>query len=501
MTLFDTPWEDVEEDIVPPAQLQENICPPLPESAHLPADMGVHASEWLNNYLTYTGEMVSEAHRDFHTACGIWILSLATAGTCYVETEIRKTFPALAIAFTSPNALYGADDAAQTMIDLVCREQIGHYLADSKAPPQHILTSMTGQDIPLNAEELNDTLQDNLRTRLEWPGQRGLYYENLKPLTKALQATKGAEGDFARLLRSFDKGLDTFTFSAPRGKSATIIQPYLPLFVTTRQQEIAAYVQSEPDFWQDDFWTRFAFITAPAQPLVAHEPDDFSVFLDLHHLSMWIGTNDPSLRIKIYPIKDARGRCIGHTITHPPLPDRACEISDEVLDEAMSNYQRALREIMLSSDNRDLDLFYRRLPDTALKIALLLAVSDAQWGDKENSKEVEMKHWARAQEITEMMRRHLHIFHQQVTAGKTSQSIATTSMTLEEALITYLQSLQGRKVTIREINRFGPRMLRKSPAEELRTTLFSLAEHGDVVTIVESNTERYQIPPLHSSEE
>ena len=92
-----------------------------------------------------------------------------------------------------------------------------------------------------------------------------------------------------------------------------------------------------------------------------------------------------------------------------PFVPENLEISDVVFKK-FYEYHDALREIAHNSDNDDLDGNYMRMPETALKIAALFASFDG-------SDAIEIKHYAKAMQITEKQRRNLHEFHQQVAVA------------------------------------------------------------------------------------
>ena len=104
----------------------------------------------------------------------------------------------------------------------------------------------------------------------------------------------------------------------------------------------------------------------------------------------------------------------------------------------------------------------------------------------ENGGQIELPQWAKAQEITEMMRRNLHELYHQVNTWQEEES-------LEDILVEYLKTLGGKKVTVREIRQFGPAESRNTPSETLRNELLNLVKSEIVNVERAGKAERYSL--------
>jgi len=147
------------------------------------------------------------------------------------------------------------------------------------------------------------------------------------------------------------------------------------------------------------------------------------------------------------------------------LHEQSCHFHQEAY-RAYDRYRLALRELIANSSNQDLDGSYTRLSDRALRIAALLA-------SLENGGRIEVPQWAKAQEIAEMMRRNLHELYRQVNREHEHTC-------LEDLLIDYLKTLQGKSVTIRDLRRLGPSSLRNQKSEVIRHEMENLIRSGMV---------------------
>ena len=185
--------------------------------------------------------------------------------------------------------------------------------------------------------------------------------------------------------------------------------------------------------------------------------------------------------ISIIAIQDEKGNDTGHyRVEREALPEQSYQIDSEAY-RAYDRYRLALRELVAKSSNQDLDGSYTRLSDRALRIAALLA-------SLENSDRIELRQWAKAQDIAEMMRRNLHELYRQVNTEQVENH-------LEDILLDYLKTLGGKKVTIREIRQCGPSELRKASSDTLRNDLLNLMR-SELVTVVRvGKAERYALNP------
>ena len=143
-----------------------------------------------------------------------------------------------------------------------------------------------------------------------------------------------------------------------------------------------------------------------------------------------------------YKIVDSEGKRVEIV---KPLPPKHLRISCEAY-EAYYAYHNAFRFIISNNQNFDLDGNYARFPEKALRIAALFASLD-------KSESIELKHWAKAQSITERWRIGLHELYQQVT---TSTESPTTKFVKDLSIEDQIIRAIGKKLNpgIREICQF-----------------------------------------------
>src|SRR5579885_3382020 len=90
----------------------------------------------------------------------------------------------------------------------------------------------------------------------------------------------------------------------------------------------------------------------------------------------------------------------GFSVSLGALPATACTLS-LAARQAWVNYDHALRQMCLKLGHEDFNGSYVRLAETAMRLAVLLA-------SLSNNNHIELRHWAKAQELTEILRANLH---------------------------------------------------------------------------------------------
>ncbi len=446
----------------------DSLVPPLPEGIAFTPEVSLGTSLWLDLYERYSREVSPEGYDDFHLACGLWVLSTVAARRVYVPLS-KRVYTPLAVALTARTSLFAKTTTAGAAITVLQHAGLAFLLGDDETTPQKLLADMAGC-LPANYSDLDEEQQARVRLRVAMSGQRGWYYDEFGQAITAMMRANGPMADFSGLLRRLDDCRDTYAYSTRTHGQEVIDKPYLALLANMTPADLRAYADKGNGFWRDGFWARFAFITPPEHAFknvtFAREevpvPTLLQDRLQRWHARLGVPT------ISITAIQDEKGKDTGHyRVERGALPEQSCQIDSEAY-RAYDRYRLALRELVAKSSNQDLDGSYTRLSDRAMRIAALLA-------SLENGDRIELRQWAKAQDIAEMVRRNLHELYRQVNAGQVENH-------LEDILLDYLKTLGGKKVTIREIRQCGPSELRKASSDTLRNDLLNLIR-SEMVTV------------------
>ena len=126
---------------------------------------------------------------------------------------------------------------------------------------------------------------------------------------------------------------------------------------------------------------------------------------------------------------------------------------------------------------------YGRLPDMALKIAMLLA-------SLENNGDIDMRHWARGQQITEHWRANFHELIAQLSTDEARGFGEIQDKILEVVMV----KLKGKKANSYTISQHGSTLLRKIGSIKVREVLDELVAAGKLEMSGKGKSALYGLP-------
>jgi len=443
----------------------DTLVPPLPQGIAFSPQEGEGACRWLDLYDAYSRQASPEGYGDFHLGCGLWVLSTVAARRVYVPLS-KRIYTPLAIALTARTSLFAKTTTALAAVAVLQEAGLSWLLGDDETTPQKLLADMAGS-LPPNYADLEEEQRERVKRRMAMSGQRGWYYDEFGQAITAMMKTNGPMSDFSGLLRRLDDCRETYSYATRSHGQEIIVKPYLALLANMTPADLRQHADKGNGFWRDGFWARFAFLTPSPHAFksASFSLEEVKVPADLlNALRLWHGRLGMP-QIEIEPLRDELGKETGrYRVERGPLPERPCRLERDAY-RAYDRYRLALRELVALSSNQDLDGSYTRLSEKALRMAALFA-------SLENDAVIGLSHWARAQELAEMMRRNLHELYAQVNTAEPE------GVTLEDLLIGYLKG--GKCVTIRDIRRLGPQELRRQTSEAVRNELANLIRSGVV---------------------
>jgi hypothetical protein len=459
---------------------QEPTIPALPEEAVCPIGLLPQVSPWLTTYQAFSRRLSPEGYEDFHVSCGLWLLSTVAARRIYVPLADSMYTP-LAVALVARTSLFAKTTTAKAGIRVLKAANLHWLLGDDETTPQKLLADMAGH-VPANYEDMTDVQRENLLRRVAMSGQLGWYYDEFNQLINAMMRP-GPMQEFAGLLRKLDGCPDDYRVSTRAHGQDIIEKPYLALLANTTPANINKFASKGGEFWNDGFWARFAFICPPAHAWKTETMEVGEVPVPEMLVSLLCQWNRrlgvPSCSIT--SIQDDRDKPTGrYQVIRDELPSTSIHIDSDAYN-AYNAYRIALRQITAESHNQDLDGSYTRLADKALRIAALIA-------SLERNSQIDFAVWSVAQEITEMFRKNLHELYCQVNISQEDDENP-----LEDVLVKYLKSLQGKPTTIREIVRQAPSQLRTKGSEQVEKLLKYLEKSGVVQSKKEGRKELWEL--------
>lgn len=405
--------------------------PPLPASAQLPKHTSNGACTWLDEYIAFSRYWSPRSYDAFHEAVGLWVLSTVAARRVRVPFGGDR-FSHLYIALCGRTSVYAKSTAAKIGMDVLRESGLDHLLAADESTPQALIRSLTVR-VPDNFDDLPQLRQERIRMRLPFAAQRGWFYDEFGQKLHAMMRSDGTMADFRGLLRRFDDCPERYEYDTIGRGSDIVERPYLALLASFTPADMKPFANRGASLWNDGFFARFAFVVPPSETARTSAefpsgqrtiPSSLIEPLQAWHTRLGIAIAD------IQPILDKKEKptgkysvSFGYTI---PGMTTACTLGDGV-HTAFYAYHNGLTDIVTKSENSDLDGNYTRFAEKALRVAMLFA-------SLENGNRIELRHWARAQEITERWRRSLHYLIPQVAAAEPS-----AKKTLEDRAIRIIQ--------------------------------------------------------------
>jgi len=296
--------------------------------------------------------------------------------------------------------------------------------------------------LPKNYEELGDTDKEIAHLRYSMSGQGVWYYDEFGQHLDAMTAKNGIMADFKGILRRFDDCEDEASSDTISRDLERIDKPYMALLASLTPADIQPYAGKDAKFWRDGFFARFAFITPPKDDRrrdrfpegEMHIPSELITPLVEWHEHLGVP------EIEVIPQRNKKNEIIGYQIIRGQLPREICRLGDGVVN-AYYRYDDALADLVLDHNLYLLSGNYGRMAKKALRLAMLFA-------SLENRGVIELRHWARAQEIAERWRASLHELYDQVATPGISESDE-----LETNIVNFLATKQ-QAMTVREMKMY-----------------------------------------------
>ncbi len=381
------------------------VCPPLPAKAQLDPSLAEGACPWLDDYIAFSRYWSPQAYDHFHEAVGLWILSTVAAGRVVMYFG-GKRYPSLYIALCARTSLYTKTTTAGIGLDTLEAAGLDWLLLGDNMTPQKFIHDLAGV-VPEEYDNLSPTQQQQVQARLALSGQRGWFYDEFGQHLSSMMRQNGYMADFRSLLRRLADQQKSYAYGTISRGEDTVDKPYLSLLAILTPADLAYYARPGGALWQDGFYARFAFVAPPphdrGQRGLFPKGDRVVPKQVVEPLVAW------HRRLGMPEVRISRGRnmgnppiSIGWKVQREELQRTVCTVAEGVQD-AYYAYHFALLDIIAGSQQSDLDGNYARLPEKALRIAMLMASLDPSCDNR-----VEMRHWARAQQIVERWRVDLH---------------------------------------------------------------------------------------------
>jgi len=452
-------------------QLNEEV-PQLPPEAKVSEELGLDACPWLDTYVDFSRIWSPESYDGYHEACGLFILSTVAAGRVAFDLSgQRKTnLNLLLIGRTSIHAKSTASTIAK---DLLVEADLGWLLAPDETTPQKLIADMSTNELPANFNELHDREREIAIFKGLTVGQRGWIVDEFGDSIAAMHQPNGIMAGLRGLIRTLDGAPETYEYKTITRGQNLIRNPYLPILGNLTIADLVPFAQQGASIFTDGFLARFATPTPPSGFLgFGRFPNRQRIFP-----ASLISPIQEWNRLLGFPQSEIANLKKDPVLNFEPMSPIRLVIAVDVY-EAFYKYHNALRIFILQNTNHDLDGNYARFPEKAMRIAALFA-------SFESSETIELRHWAKAQAITERWRVDLHHLYQQLVENSGSQSARfIKNLPIEDQII---RAIGIKKMAnLREISQFTG--LKKGLLEPAIT---KLASDNKIVRINDNGGEQF----------
>lgn len=448
----------------PAASAQEPDAPPLASSAH--ADDAPHA--WLDGYVFYSKHWSPRSFDDFHENVGIWLLSAVAARRIVAHLGKPRHTPLL-IGLVARSGLYAKTTAADVGMDVLRRAGLDYLVSSDSSTPQKFVLDRTRR-VPDGYDRMPASARERVARQLAFAGQRGWWYDEFGMLVAGLARAGSTMHEFSGLLRRFDECEPVYRHGTVGRGHDEIINPYVALLAAMTPADLRSTMGRGAAGWSNGLWPRWAFSVPPdggyrTDRFPAGErrpPDDLVRTLRAWHESL----GEPLVSIE--RVDDT------WQVEVTPPPATVITLAPNVV-RAYYDYSDALLAI-IAQQGSELDSWYARLHDRALRVAILLASIDG-------SERVELRHWGRSQAIAERWRASVHRLYRQVNA----EQQATQQASAEDAVLEVIRRLGN--PTVRDIKTRIAWLSRT----EIQEICDRLAQIGTLAPVRTSHSVRYSL--------
>lgn len=350
------------------------------------------AGRFLDDYIGFASKDAPMSPPLFHLTYALAILSTAIARRVFVSVGTNVIYPNLYILLSAPSTLYTKTTGYKSAMKLLETAGLSHLLLPDGVTPQSLITELSNRP----QENFKDWAQDD---KAEWEkerqfaGQRAWWIDEAARLLSQFQQKHLADL-LPIILRLYECESKIKVSTQIRGRE-TVRNAYLTICGPTTPAALRTHLKTQ-DYWTNGLFARFLFVSPDSAPVRVFYPDPFPVPSELaKHVN----------KIAFDRLEAPKEVAIGQT---PAPPSIEVKITSDV-KRRWDRYHEAMFEMINKKMVPEkLSACYGRFHEKAIKIAMLLAVSDWVRMAKGNPLEIKSHHWFRAQELTEIYRASLH---------------------------------------------------------------------------------------------
>jgi hypothetical protein len=452
--------------------------PPEIEALMAQADT---ASPTLDRMIAFLSYWCTRSYDGYHEAVALWVLSAIAARRVWLDWRNGVWTP-LYILLVSGSTTHAKTEAAKYGKKILEACGLGYLLAPDEITPQKLLYNMGGGSVPRNYATKDAQGKEYIRLNKAFSGQKGWLYDEFGNKLQEIMHAKGYAAMLYSLLKQLYDCKTSYEYDTLARENEIIDMPYLSVIGTATPKCLEPIASTKSAVWTDGMFARLSFVVPPKNELklqsAPHEhcsvPGDICQALINWHWRLGFpdcqivdAREKEELLAQAYGEDDKKNKKKEKKFEQPyeiekgALPQIAIKMRPAVY-HAQDAYYKALATIGLAAQlDERFTSTYGRLPEKALRIAMLLAsVEGCEW--------IEMNHWARAMQITEHWRVD---FHELIAQISTDAASTHNYGDMEDQILDVLTKLpEGRRVNARFVAQQTV-ALRKLGSPEIRKRL------------------------------
>ncbi len=446
--------------------LEEEGIPLLPSATKANEARADEASPTLDALIAFFQYWCTRSYQGYHEAVALWVLSTIAARR--VSLPWRKgIWTPLYIMLVATSTTHAKTEAASYGRRILEDCGLDYLLCPDEISPQKLMHNMAGTSLPRNYAVMSEVDQEYQRLRLAFSGQRGWLYDEFGNKLQEIISAKGYNGLFYALLKQLYDCKRIYEYDTLARDNEQIVMPYLSILGTATPACLKPIAAKDSATWTDGTFARIAFIVPPKNEIKLQSapletcvvPEAIKAALCVWHERLGI----PHCEIVETELVEAADETT-------PGKDKSRKYQDRPLYQIIKGsqaHEAYYQSLTILAQEHTLDERFRatygRLPDMALRIAMLLA-------SLENDNQMDLRHWGRGQAITERWRANFHELIAQISSDEERGGYGEMEDKVLDAL-----SRMGKMATSRDIAQKNT-VLRKLGSPEVRKILDELAD-------------------------
>lgn len=406
------------------------------------------ASPTLDKIIAFFKMWATKSYDGYHEAVALWVLSTIAARRIKITWQ-DGIWTTLYIMLVSDSTAYAKTKAASYGQKIINDCGLGYLLTPDEFTPQKLLSLMAKPSIPNNYAQLSDERKEYIRLKAAFSGQKGWLYDEFGNKLSNIIDTRGPEALLYQLLKRLYDCKERYEAATISRGEDDIDMPSLSIIGTATPSCLEPIITKHKKVFDDGFFARIAFVVPPKNSYKTQiaPNEQYVVPSDIiHALTSWhlrlglpecdiVDTQEREEQLQeVYGDEKKKGKqpkeLKPFEITKGELPQAPMSIPSDVYRA----YEAYDTEMTITANNPANSLdnkfksTYGRFPEKALRIAALLASLD-------NNGRLEMRHWARGQQVTEHWRKDYHELIAQLHSGEAAANYGQ----IEDLIINFLK--------------------------------------------------------------